>query len=173
MPLALDLTGQRFGKLVALSKAKSKKGKTYWLCQCDCGQQKEIQTTHLRDGRAQSCGNCNNVKIKENENINSTTKTRRNTKIALVEAFHHRCAYCGLQDEPCIYDFHHLIPENKDFGLSAGISKSRQSILQEAKKCVMLCANCHRKIENNLITNQDLDIIPIDENIFWNTLNSL
>ena len=42
MPKALDLTGQRFGKLVALSKAPSRSGKTYWLCQCDCGNQKEI-----------------------------------------------------------------------------------------------------------------------------------
>ena len=56
MPKALDLTGQRFGKLVALSKAPSRSGKTYWLCQCDCGNQKEIQTNHLTSGATQSCG---------------------------------------------------------------------------------------------------------------------
>ena len=32
MGKVLDLTGQRFGKLVALSKAQSRNGKTYWLC---------------------------------------------------------------------------------------------------------------------------------------------
>ena len=32
MPKALDITGQRFGKLVALKKAESRKGNTYWLC---------------------------------------------------------------------------------------------------------------------------------------------
>ena len=56
MGVALDLTNQRFGRLVAISKAPSKNGKTYWLCQCDCGNQKEIQTGHLRDGKIQSCG---------------------------------------------------------------------------------------------------------------------
>ena len=56
MGLALDLTNQRFGRLVAISKAPSRKGKTYWLCQCDCGNQKEVQTGHLRDGKIQSCG---------------------------------------------------------------------------------------------------------------------
>jgi hypothetical protein len=32
MAKALNITGQRFGKLVALSKANSRSGKTYWLC---------------------------------------------------------------------------------------------------------------------------------------------
>ena len=33
-----DLTGQRFGKLVVLSRAENDKTKhTRWLCQCDCG----------------------------------------------------------------------------------------------------------------------------------------
>ena len=56
MAKALDITGQRFGKLIALSKAPSRSGKTYWLCQCDCGNQKEIQTSHLVQGLIQSCG---------------------------------------------------------------------------------------------------------------------
>lgn len=58
MAKALDLTNQRFGKLVALSKAPSRKGNTYWLCQCDCGNVKEIQTGHLTSGATKSCGAC-------------------------------------------------------------------------------------------------------------------
>jgi hypothetical protein len=42
MPAAIDITGQKFGKLLALSKAPSRSGKTYWLCQCDCGNLKEV-----------------------------------------------------------------------------------------------------------------------------------
>ena len=42
MPKALDLTGQIFGNLKAISKAPSKGKKTYWLCECLlCGNQKE------------------------------------------------------------------------------------------------------------------------------------
>lgn len=33
----IDLTGQRFGKLTVLKRDYSKKGGTYWICQCDCG----------------------------------------------------------------------------------------------------------------------------------------
>lgn len=56
MPAALDLKGQRFGQLLVLDKAPSRKGKTYWLCQCNCGKKKEIQTSHLRSGAIKSCG---------------------------------------------------------------------------------------------------------------------
>ena len=56
MAKALDLTGIRFGRLVAISKAPSRSGKTYWLCKCDCGNYKEVQTAHLRGSKIQSCG---------------------------------------------------------------------------------------------------------------------
>lgn len=66
MPAPLNITGQRFGKLVALKKAESRKGNTYWLCQCDCGNQKEIQTSHLTLGLTKSCG-CLNKSNKPKE----------------------------------------------------------------------------------------------------------
>lgn len=56
MPKALDLTGQKFGKLTVISKSASKNGKTYWLCKCECGVEKEVQTSHLRSGAIKSCG---------------------------------------------------------------------------------------------------------------------
>lgn len=56
MPKALDLTGQKFNKLTAIRRAPSKSGKTYWLCKCECGVEKEIQTSHLVSGTILSCG---------------------------------------------------------------------------------------------------------------------
>lgn len=71
MPNALDITGQRFGKLIALKKAPSRNGNTYWLCQCDCGNQKEIQTGNLTRGATKSCGCSQNPsgKIRKKKNI--------------------------------------------------------------------------------------------------------
>jgi hypothetical protein len=37
----------------------------------------------------------------------------------------------------------------------------------------MLCSNCHRRIENNLISIKDLDIIPFDEDIYYQTIEDL
>ncbi len=53
----IDLAGVRFGRLTALGTAgKTRGGKTTWLCVCDCGVSKEIATSILMTGHAQSCG---------------------------------------------------------------------------------------------------------------------
>lgn len=56
-----DITGQRFGHLVAIRLVEpyqSSSGKRYrqWLCQCDCGNQKIIFQTNLIEGKIKSCG---------------------------------------------------------------------------------------------------------------------
>lgn len=61
----IDLTGQRFGKLVALSPIYSENGgHTLWHCQCDCGNICDIVMGNLRSGKSQSCG-CTNSKNEE------------------------------------------------------------------------------------------------------------
>ncbi len=51
-----DLTGQRFGQLIALKRVANTTGnKPAWLCHCDCGIDKVISASHLRTG-TQSCG---------------------------------------------------------------------------------------------------------------------
>jgi len=52
----LDVTGQRFGRLVALSIASRGDRKTYWKCQCDCGGTKNVRITYLTTGATKSCG---------------------------------------------------------------------------------------------------------------------
>ena len=53
----IDLTNQRFGKLVVVCPAPKKKDKyTRWICQCDCGQITEVRTDFLRNGHTTSCG---------------------------------------------------------------------------------------------------------------------
>ena len=61
----IDLTGQRFGKLVALFPIYSENGgHTLWHCQCDCGNTCDIDMGNLRSGKSQSCG-CTNSKNEE------------------------------------------------------------------------------------------------------------
>jgi hypothetical protein len=57
----VDLTGQRFGRLVAIRSVGRKfGGNTYWLCRCDCGAEKEIRGSALRSKKpgtnVWSCG---------------------------------------------------------------------------------------------------------------------
>jgi len=51
-----DLAGQRFGKLLAVRYTYTKNKKAYWLCKCDCGNQKIICAAHLKRGATVSCG---------------------------------------------------------------------------------------------------------------------
>ena len=72
-----NLKGQRFGKLVAMYPTSMKDGShMYWVCQCDCGNQHEVASNHLKRGSVQSCGcistsigEMNIKKILEDNNI--------------------------------------------------------------------------------------------------------
>jgi hypothetical protein len=55
------------------------------------------------------------------------------------------CSFCGELDVHCL-DFHH--PNNdKDRDVSAIVcAKSKSWLMSEIRKCICLCANCHRKV---------------------------
>lgn len=55
---AIDLTGQRFGRLTVIKREidnATSKG-VRWLCRCDCGKDKIASSHYLRGGRVRSCG---------------------------------------------------------------------------------------------------------------------
>lgn len=61
MSKLIDLTGQRFGRLVVVERAENHiqaNGcrKTQWLCQCDCGNHVVVQGANLKNGHVKSCG---------------------------------------------------------------------------------------------------------------------
>jgi len=58
MPKALNLSGDQFGKLIALRllKRRDKQGRRLWLCQCECGRKIKISALSLRTGNTKSCG---------------------------------------------------------------------------------------------------------------------
>jgi hypothetical protein len=70
---------------------------------------------------------------------------RQATRRRLVAGFGGCCAVCGLEDDEVVYDFHHVDPSVKEYGLSSKIM-SWDKIVAEAKKCVMVCVICHRKV---------------------------
>lgn len=55
----IDLTGKRFGHLTAISRERIKKlnsVKTYWTCQCDCGNEVRVLMERLQNGVVLDCG---------------------------------------------------------------------------------------------------------------------
>ena len=61
-----------------------------------------------------------------------------------------RCKKCG-ENNSCCLEFHHLNRTEKLFGVSELIQRricSKKKILAEIEKCIVLCANCHRKLHS-------------------------
>lgn len=71
----------------------------------------------------------------------------RQRRVALKErAIDHmggKCQKCGYDRCPEALDFHHLDPREKDFTISSRLGW--EAVVEELKKCVLLCANCHRE----------------------------
>ena len=54
----IDLTNQRFGSLVVISRGKNNnQGKPQWNCICDCGEEYLVDGCRLRSGKAKKCDN--------------------------------------------------------------------------------------------------------------------
>ena len=66
--LVNDLTGKRFGRLTVIGVEDNGKRKTYYACQCDCGNVKIVRSDALLSGCTVSCG----CKKKEQDRINLT-----------------------------------------------------------------------------------------------------
>lgn len=75
------------------------------------------------------------------------TRYRRNRKIKASAMFDNKCSDCNLAYELCVYDFHHPDFSQKDLNFSD--NKSWAITEKELKKCVMLCANCHKRRHAN------------------------
>lgn len=51
-----DLTGRHFTRLIVLRLERSDGNNVYWLCRCDCGQERIVLGNNLRRGLSKSCG---------------------------------------------------------------------------------------------------------------------
>lgn len=52
----IDITGQKFNLLTAVTSTHRKNGQTYWLFKCDCGNEKIINKAEVKRGKSKSCG---------------------------------------------------------------------------------------------------------------------
>jgi hypothetical protein len=76
---------------------------------------------------------------------------RRRVKEILVAEAGGRCALCGYDRCVRALHFHHNDPGGKAFGLALrGIARSLERSRAEARKCTLLCANCHAEVEAGL-----------------------
>ena len=83
----------------------------------------------------------------------AVARRRRKVKRILVEEAGGRCALCGYDESVVALEFHHLDPTEKAFGLAQrGITRAIAKVREEARKCVLVCANCHAEVEAGIKT---------------------
>jgi len=79
----------------------------------------------------------------------AVVRRRRRVKEALVAEAGGCCQLCGYSRCLAALEFHHLDPSTKEFGLAqAGVARSLERMRVEARKCVLLCSNCHAEVES-------------------------
>ena len=75
----VDLTGQKFGRLtvirIATEEERNNRAEVYWLCKCDCGNEKIISGHSIKRGLVVSCG-CYHKEISQKRRKHGESKTK-------------------------------------------------------------------------------------------------
>lgn len=70
-----DLTGRRFGNLVAIKHIKRKNNSRLWLCKCDCGNEVTCYQHNLLRGTSTSCGCLKSYYARKTRNCHGESTT--------------------------------------------------------------------------------------------------
>lgn len=94
----------------------------------------------------------------DGEKIQHTINIRRRgvkNKAKLVEMSGGKCLKCGYYKSMNALTFHHRDPKKKLFGLTLNQlwSKSWTRIIEEWKKCDLLCSNCHIELHDKALVS--------------------
>lgn len=83
--------------------------------------------------------------------VEAVARRRRRVKSILVAEAGGRCAICGYDRHPRALAFHHLDPTEKRLEINAkGVALALATLRAEARKCLLLCANCHAEVEDGV-----------------------
>jgi transcription elongation factor Elf1 len=98
-------------------------------------------TEHVLDGRGYyRCRRCR---------AEAVSRRRRKVKATLVAEAGGVCVVCGYSANMRALHFHHINPSEKRIEINAkGVALSLERLRAEARKCVLLCSNCHAEVED-------------------------
>lgn len=126
-----------------------------------CKKEKEFSSfskkTSSKDGYQSRCNDCMSKtmsaiyyrNVKDWNNKCRKNKARKYIWVNNIKS-ESGCSFCKEKDFCCL-EFHHKTPSQKEYEISKMISNSVSDnrIKEEIKKCIVICANCHRKLHAN------------------------
>jgi len=121
-------------------------------CACGCGR---LINSHDKYGRTRKyISGHNRRKYKDSKEYKKQYNKHKKSKYTemrgtLIKIMGGKCIDCGYMFDGTntrAFDFHHIDKSKKKFGLSTSqmVQQNWEEILSEIKKCVLLCARCHR-----------------------------
>jgi len=126
-----------------------------------CKIEKNENEFHKRtkNRRHSICKECkkNYDKYWYGKNINRRNKLKHNAKERLIRNKNFirnykisiGCQICGYNKSYNALEFHHKNDDDKKYNISLMKTLSIKTIENEIKKCMIVCANCHREIHEN------------------------
>lgn len=115
---------------------------------------KEFETLP-NGGSRKYCFECSPSYPKGGSRSKTISSLRRAMKLQAIKELGGKCQRCGYDKCSDALVFHHTNPEEKEFGLAQdGTLHTWKEYLEEAKKCELLCANCHA--EEHYKLNNDI-----------------
>lgn len=162
---ALDLTGKKFGKLLAIKntyeRTQTKAGGFLWEFKCDCGNTHKALASDVKRGKIKSCGCIKEEFLaKRKESAKTNTKTIENNifreyKIGakarglvfelspqvFVSLIYAKCFYCGVDYSRSLHS-----PSFKDLSIRVnGIDRKNSNLGYTEENCVPCCSVCNYK----------------------------
>jgi hypothetical protein len=157
----IDLTKQRFGKLLVLELSDRKYSKrSIWKCQCDCGNTVEVGSDNLRRGKQVSCGCFRDKELAKMAKEKNKKKPGDASFSRLYESYKHgakvrnysfdlskeefrvitssQCFYCGIEPMQEIKS-----PNKNGEYIYNGIDRVDNSKGYEIGNCVPCCKTCN------------------------------
>lgn len=129
-----------------------------------CKLPKSASDFHKNKGKSDGLQNICKACAKERDALSNATnesrrqliKSTRTRKTSSNRRFLARykrfigCQNCG-EKEPVVLDLHHDNADSKEGDPSNLCGRSRKRLKDEVRKCIVLCANCHRKVHAGLL----------------------
>lgn len=124
------------------------------------------------------CKKCQNAYVRSHYNANKKQYLDRNkrykkdSQTRLVQYLReHPCVDCGESD-PVVLDFDHVIGKKRtEVSVMARSSYQWHIILKEIAKCVIRCANCHRRKTYGHMKKYQRAVGPADKTAVYETAN--
>lgn len=96
--------------------------------------------------------------------MGKSTEFYQRKKQRIVYTMGGKCTLCGYDKNIQALEMHHINPEEKEFTFSnSNEYKNWEQLEEEMKKCILLCANCHREVHYPINGEEVVLISSYDE----------